>query len=198
MILNTKIFSAFCILLVATISTHAQTQTCFVRYSYHDIQKTAFSSYFQLGRFNIIRDDETVTKSFYHDESKVTVNVGVAFPPKTVGNKNSGLRLALAFTGKAEDVFGEVENAETSIIGRNPLKNSVMLSKSIKDEKLIWTFYLSCMPEESLPKWMRHAQQINGREAETATFSSACMLNFRLSLAGFRPRHLNRSMPRVC
>jgi hypothetical protein len=157
MILNAKIILVFCILLVATLSTHAQTQACFVRYSYHDIQKTAFSSYFQLGRFRVTRDDETVTKSFYHDESKVTVNVGVAFPSRTVGNETAGLRLAIAFTGKPEDVFNEVGGAETSVSGRNPLKSSILISKRIKDEKFIWTFELSCTPEESLPSWMRHA-----------------------------------------
>lgn len=158
MILNAKIIVAFGILLVATVFTHAQTQACFVMYSYHDIQKTAFSSFFSLGEFRVTRADETVTKSFYHDKSKVTVNVGVAFPSQTVGNKNAGLRLAIAFTGKPEDVFDEVGGAETSASGREPLKNSISLNKSVKNENLVWTFHLSCMPEQSLPKWRRRAQ----------------------------------------
>ena len=37
-------------------------------------------------------------------------------------------------------------------------------------------------------------EQFIGREAETATFLSRCLLPFGLRVAGFRPRHLNRSM----
>ncbi len=40
----------------------------------------------------------------------------------------------------------------------------------------------------------RTAQQINGREGETAAFLSRCPLNFCLCVGGFAPRHLNRSL----
>ncbi len=38
----------------------------------------------------------------------------------------------------------------------------------------------------------RHAEQINGREGETATFLSRCLLNSELRGGGFAPRHLSR------
>ena len=38
----------------------------------------------------------------------------------------------------------------------------------------------------------RAVEQINGREAETATFIKRNFLSFGLSLPGFRPRHLKR------
>jgi len=38
-------------------------------------------------------------------------------------------------------------------------------------------------------------EQFIGREAETATFLSRCLLPFGLRVAGFRPRHLNRYTP---
>jgi hypothetical protein len=167
MISSTKVISALSFLLVATtVYASAQNQVCYVRYSYTDIQRQAFSSFFGLGEFRMTPADETVTKSFYHDESKVAVNVGVEYPSRTAGNKDAGLRLAIAFTGKPEDVFHEVGGAETIVIGRNPLNNSIMVSQSIKDETRIWTFYLSCVPEKSLPKWRRRAQQVIRPERE--------------------------------
>ncbi len=42
----------------------------------------------------------------------------------------------------------------------------------------------------------RAAQQIIGREGETATFIWRCPLNFSLREFGFAPRQFNRSMPR--
>ena len=38
-----------------------------------------------------------------------------------------------------------------------------------------------------------YAQQINGREGETATFLSNRSVNSELRGGGFAPRHLNRS-----
>jgi hypothetical protein len=38
------------------------------------------------------------------------------------------------------------------------------------------------------------AQQINGREGETATFLSRCVVSLCLCVIGFAPRHLNRWM----
>ena len=38
----------------------------------------------------------------------------------------------------------------------------------------------------------KHAEQINGREGETATFFWRCLLNFSGLGGGFAPRHLNR------
>ncbi len=38
----------------------------------------------------------------------------------------------------------------------------------------------------------RAIEQFNGREAETATLLSRCLLTFGLRVAGFRPRHLSR------
>ncbi len=35
-------------------------------------------------------------------------------------------------------------------------------------------------------------QQINGRESETATFLSRCVVSFGLRVIGFAPRHLKR------
>lgn len=160
MFLSAKVILALSFLLAATIYAQAQNQVCFVRYSYTDVQRQAFSSFFGLGEFRVAPTDETVTKSYYHDESKVTVNVGVSYPSPTIGNKDAGLRLAIAFTGKPEDVFDEVGGAETSVSGRNSLKSSILLSKNIKDESRIWTFHLSCVPEKELPKWRRHAQQL--------------------------------------
>ena len=39
----------------------------------------------------------------------------------------------------------------------------------------------------------RHAEQIIGREGETATLLSRCLVNPKLREFGFAPRHLNRS-----
>ena len=36
------------------------------------------------------------------------------------------------------------------------------------------------------------AEQFNGREGETATLLSRCLLNSGLRVFGFAPRHLNR------
>ena len=38
----------------------------------------------------------------------------------------------------------------------------------------------------------RHAEQFNGREGETATFLSRCLVSLNLRGGGFAPRHLNR------
>jgi len=38
----------------------------------------------------------------------------------------------------------------------------------------------------------RDAQQINGREDETATFLSRSFVSLSLRVIGFAPRHLNR------
>ena len=38
----------------------------------------------------------------------------------------------------------------------------------------------------------RNAEQINGREAKTATFLSRFFRTLRLRVTGFCPRHLNR------
>ena len=40
-------------------------------------------------------------------------------------------------------------------------------------------------------------EQFNGREGETATFLSRCLLNFSLRGGGFAPRHLSRLAFRV-
>ncbi len=44
----------------------------------------------------------------------------------------------------------------------------------------------------------RAAQQINGREGETATFLTRCVVIFGLCVAGFAPRQLNRYVFGVC
>ena len=44
----------------------------------------------------------------------------------------------------------------------------------------------------------RTAQQINGREGETATLLSRNLLNSELCAGGFAPRHLNRSTASFC
>ena len=41
--------------------------------------------------------------------------------------------------------------------------------------------------------YKRAAEQVIGREGETATFFSRCVLNFGGLGGGFAPRHLNRS-----
>ncbi len=40
--------------------------------------------------------------------------------------------------------------------------------------------------------WQRHAEQIIGREGETATLLSRCVVTFSLRVVGFAPRQLNR------
>jgi hypothetical protein len=44
----------------------------------------------------------------------------------------------------------------------------------------------------------RAVEQFNGREGETATFLSRCLVSLNLRVAGFAPRHLNRSIARDC
>jgi hypothetical protein len=39
---------------------------------------------------------------------------------------------------------------------------------------------------------IRTAQQINGREGETATLFLACLFSLTLRVIGFAPRHLKR------
>ena len=152
MIFNRKSVLACVFVLTATIFVQAQSHVCYVRYSYADTQLKARSNFFGLGEFRISFADETVTKSFYHDESKVTVNVGVTYPSRTVGNENAGLILAIAFSGKPENIFDEVGRAEAQASGRNPLKSSLLLSKSVETENRIWKFYLSCVPEKKQRK----------------------------------------------
>ncbi len=43
----------------------------------------------------------------------------------------------------------------------------------------------------------RTAQQIIGREGETATFLSRCLFNSELRVFGFAPRQLNRCESRL-
>ncbi len=38
----------------------------------------------------------------------------------------------------------------------------------------------------------RNSEQINGREGETATLLSRCVVSFSLRVFGFAPRHLSR------
>ena len=40
----------------------------------------------------------------------------------------------------------------------------------------------------------RHAEQFNGREGETATLLSRCLVSLSLCGGGFAPRHLSRSI----
>ncbi len=44
----------------------------------------------------------------------------------------------------------------------------------------------------------RAAQQINGREGETATFLKRNLVSFSLRVFGFAPRHLNRYAASPC
>lgn len=152
MIFNLRIVLAFSLLITAAIYTQAQSHVCYVRYSYADVQLKARSSFFSLGEFHTSFSDEPVTKSFYHDESKATVNVGVEYPSRTVGNENAGLRLAIAFSGKPENIFDEVGHAEAQASGSNPMKGSLLLSKSMETANRIWKFYLSCVPEKKTRK----------------------------------------------
>ena len=41
---------------------------------------------------------------------------------------------------------------------------------------------------------LRRTEQFNGREGETATFLSRCVISFGLRVGGFAPRHLKRSL----
>ena len=152
MIFNKRIILACGFLIMVASFAQAQSHVCYVRYSYADKQMKARSSFFGLGKFRTSFSDETVIKSFYHDESKVTVNVGVEYPSRTVGNENAGLRLAIAFSGKSENVFDEVGRAEAQASGSNSMKSSLLLSKSVETENRIWKFYLSCVPEKKQRK----------------------------------------------
>ena len=44
--------------------------------------------------------------------------------------------------------------------------------------------------------YQRAVEQIIGREGETATFLSRCLVSPNLCGGGFAPRHLNRWLPR--
>src|SRR2546426_585837 len=154
--------SLICLLLLPTLA-EAQAHVCYVRYSYLDLKTQVRSSFFSLGQFPISFGDESVTKSFRHDESNVTVNVGVEYPTRSIGNENAGLILALALSGKPEDVFDEIGRVRAQATGRDPLKGSLMISKSVADNAHIWTFYLSCVPKKPAHRSRRHAQQIVGR-----------------------------------
>jgi len=50
-----------------------------------------------------------------------------------------------------------------------------------------------CGAKKNFPSDDGDSQQIIGREGETATFFSRCVLNFGGLGGGFAPRHLNRS-----
>ena len=43
----------------------------------------------------------------------------------------------------------------------------------------------------------RDSEQFNGREGETATLLSRCLLNFNLRVSGFAQRHLRRRRLRL-
>lgn len=79
-------------------------------------------------------------------------------------------------------VFNHFIKSETII--KNPVSKVKFLQENNEN------FVVITSEEEKL--YLMAARQINGREAETATFSSACVLSFTSSLTGFRPRHLNR------
>ena len=153
-----------CFLLLVTTYVHAQDHVCYVRYSFEEVQTHVRSSFFGLGEFRTSFADETVTKSFRHDESNVTVNVGVEYFRRTSGNRDAALILAIAFSGKPEDVFDEVGRVKAEASGRDPMNSTLMISKSVADANRVWTFYLSCMPKKKALHYRRHAQQIVGRE----------------------------------
>jgi hypothetical protein len=48
--------------------------------------------------------------------------------------------------------------------------------------------------------YQRAVEQIIGREGETATFLSRCVVSFNLRVIGFAPRHLSRyaSFVKMC
>ncbi len=50
----------------------------------------------------------------------------------------------------------------------------------------------SCVDAKVIAFYERAAQQIIGREGETATFLSRCVVTFGGLNGGFAPRHLNR------
>ena len=143
-----RIVVSFCFLLIAASYVQAQEHVCYVRFTDEDTQTQTRSSFFGLGEFRTSFADDTVTKSFKHDESNVMVNVGVKYPSRGIGNKNAGIILAIAFSGKPENVFDEIGRAEAQDSGSNPMRNSLMLSKSVEGRNRIWTFYLSCVPKK--------------------------------------------------
>ena len=145
-----RIVAIFCFLLLAATYVQAQEHVCYVGYSYVDTQTQIRSSLFGLGEFRTSFADNTVTRSFKHDESKVTVNVGVEYPSRGVGNENAGLMLAIAFSEKPENVFDEAGRAEAQASGNNPMMNSLILNKSVEGRNHIWTFYLSCVPKKDV------------------------------------------------
>ncbi len=44
----------------------------------------------------------------------------------------------------------------------------------------------------TMREYQRNAQQIIGREGETATLFGRCLLSLNLRVGGFAPRHLSR------
>ncbi|HVG28098.1 MAG TPA: hypothetical protein VM864_00105 [Pyrinomonadaceae bacterium] len=67
------------------------------------------TSRFNVGAFNVSPTDERITKSFKHQESGLTIRVGVEYFEESPERR---VRLAIAFTGEPESIFEEFERAE--------------------------------------------------------------------------------------
>jgi len=124
-------------------SVHAQSEVC--RLATFWVEKNPFisSSRELVGEFPLAFEDRAITKSIHHEESGIDVSVGVELVQGLGRREAKMIRLALAFTGKPEDVFDETEAAEAKAIYD---KNWHFLSvtKSIEREKRIYTFSFSC------------------------------------------------------
>jgi hypothetical protein len=146
--IGNRIVVILCCLLAGPTYVSAQEHVCYVRYSYVDTQTRIISSFFGLGEFRTSLAEETVTKSFKHEESNITVNVGVGYPSRTIDNKDAGIILAIAFSGRQEDVFYEVGGSQAQAGGSNSMRDSLTLSKSVRAGDRVWKFYLSCVPKK--------------------------------------------------
>ena len=121
----------------------AQQDVCGITAYWWDQKTTVSSSRFNVGAFRASVKESETFKTFHHNESGVTVRVGVNYFNDIVGKGTRRIRLAIAFTGNPESVFDELDRAEAEgFYGKNWRGMSV--SRSIQVDNRIYTFTLSC------------------------------------------------------
>lgn len=137
-----RLFLLIVLLLTITSSIHAQTEICGVRTYFRDLDAKASSSWFLVGEFPLSFDDDSVIKSFNHQESGLNISVGVE-QVKSIFEKPRRISVAISFVGKPEDVFYETDNSEAETIYDKNWR-WIAVNKSIKVENRLYTFQFSC------------------------------------------------------
>jgi hypothetical protein len=105
---------------------------------------------YEVGRFSVSEIEEQTIKSFRFNlyDSNFVVNVGVEYgdAPAVEKGKPTDIHIALVVSGKEQDPFDFLENADTAIAGTSYGRRwgSLYVRKEIVSGQSVHTFTLTC------------------------------------------------------